>query len=146
MNELLWNSMLIAGPVLGAALAIGLIISVLQVATQLQEMTLSYVPKTLGCGCCPARFGALDDVSGNPIRYRDDRAHSIAWLRSMVSQALSDWLISCLVLGLRIALVFAFAPPFTLVRIPLLFRVLLGFGLSIGVLNAHSGQRPYPSN
>lgn len=47
MNELLWNSMLIAGPVLVAALAVGLLISVLQVATQLQEMTLSYVPKLL---------------------------------------------------------------------------------------------------
>jgi flagellar biosynthetic protein FliQ len=47
MNELLWNSMLIAGPVLVAALATGLMISVLQVATQLQEMTLSYVPKLL---------------------------------------------------------------------------------------------------
>lgn len=50
MNELLWTSMLVAGPVLVAALATGLIISVLQVATQLQEMTLSYVPKLLVSG------------------------------------------------------------------------------------------------
>jgi flagellar biosynthetic protein FliQ len=47
MNQLLWNSLLVAGPVLVAALAVGLLISVLQVATQLQEMTLSYVPKLL---------------------------------------------------------------------------------------------------
>jgi flagellar biosynthetic protein FliQ len=47
MNELLWNTMLVAGPVLAAALVVGLAISVLQVATQLQEMTLSYVPKLL---------------------------------------------------------------------------------------------------
>ncbi len=47
MNQLLWNSMLVAAPVLIAALAVGLTISVLQVATQLQEMTLSYVPKML---------------------------------------------------------------------------------------------------
>lgn len=45
MNQLLWNSILIAAPVLAAALGVGLSISVLQVATQLQEMTLSYVPK-----------------------------------------------------------------------------------------------------
>lgn len=45
MRQLLWNSFLVAAPVLVAALAIGLLISVLQVATQLQEMTLSYVPK-----------------------------------------------------------------------------------------------------
>jgi flagellar biosynthetic protein FliQ len=47
MNELIWNSMIVAGPVLAAALITGLVISVLQVATQLQEMTLSYVPKLL---------------------------------------------------------------------------------------------------
>jgi flagellar biosynthesis protein FliQ len=47
MNQLLWNSFLIASPLLFATLAVGLIISILQVATQLQEMTLSYVPKLI---------------------------------------------------------------------------------------------------
>ena len=45
MNQLMWNAMMVAGPILLAALAIGVLISVLQVATQLQEMTLSYIPK-----------------------------------------------------------------------------------------------------
>lgn len=45
MDQLIWNAMLVAGPVLLSALAIGVLISVLQVATQLQEMTLSYIPK-----------------------------------------------------------------------------------------------------
>jgi flagellar biosynthetic protein FliQ len=48
MRRLLWQAMLVAGPVLIAALLIGLLVSVLQVATQLQEMTLSYIPKLLG--------------------------------------------------------------------------------------------------
>jgi flagellar biosynthetic protein FliQ len=47
MNQLLWNTIIVAGPVLAAALVVGLLVSVLQVATQLQEMTLSYVPKLL---------------------------------------------------------------------------------------------------
>lgn len=47
VNQLLWNTIIIAAPVLVAALLVGLLISVLQVATQLQEMTLSYVPKLL---------------------------------------------------------------------------------------------------
>ena len=47
MNQLLWTTLLVAGPVLIAALGVGLVISVFQVATQLQEMTLSYVPKLL---------------------------------------------------------------------------------------------------
>lgn len=45
VNQLLWNALVVSAPVLAAALAVGLLISVLQVATQLQEMTLSYVPK-----------------------------------------------------------------------------------------------------
>lgn len=47
MNRMLWSSMTVAGPVMIAALAVGLLISVFQVATQLQEMTLSYIPKLL---------------------------------------------------------------------------------------------------
>ena len=45
MNQLLWNSVIVSMPVLAAALAVGLLVSIFQVATQLQEMTLSYVPK-----------------------------------------------------------------------------------------------------
>ncbi len=45
MNRLLWTAMTVAGPVLAVTLAVGLIVSVLQVATQLQEMTLSFIPK-----------------------------------------------------------------------------------------------------
>jgi len=47
LNNMLWNSMMIAGPVLIAILVVGLLISIFQVTTQLQEMTLSYVPKML---------------------------------------------------------------------------------------------------
>ena len=34
-----------SGPFLGAALAIGLVIGIVQAATSIQEMTLSFVPK-----------------------------------------------------------------------------------------------------
>jgi flagellar biosynthetic protein FliQ len=47
MENMLWHAMLVAGPVLAAALVVGLLVSVIQVATQLQEMTLSYVPKLI---------------------------------------------------------------------------------------------------
>ena len=36
-----------SGPFLGAALAIGLIIGIVQAATSIQEMTLSFVPKVV---------------------------------------------------------------------------------------------------
>lgn len=47
MNDMLWSAAVIAGPVLLITLVVGLLISVLQVATQIQEITLSYVPKTI---------------------------------------------------------------------------------------------------
>lgn len=47
LNDMLWNCLVIAGPVLAVTLLVGIAISVLQVATQVQEMTLSYVPKLL---------------------------------------------------------------------------------------------------
>jgi flagellar biosynthetic protein FliQ len=47
LNSMLWNSLAVAAPILLATLLVGLLISVFQVTTQLQEMTLSYVPKIL---------------------------------------------------------------------------------------------------
>lgn len=44
---MLWTTVIVAGPILVAILIVGLIISIFQVTTQLQEMTLSYVPKML---------------------------------------------------------------------------------------------------
>ena len=47
LNELVWTALIIAGPILLGTLVVGLIVSVVQVATQIQEVTLSYVPKLL---------------------------------------------------------------------------------------------------
>ena len=41
-------AMLIAAPMLIVALLIGLVVSMLQTVTQIQEQTLSFVPKLLG--------------------------------------------------------------------------------------------------
>jgi flagellar biosynthesis protein FliQ len=40
-----WNIILVAGPVLVVALAVGLVIGILQAATSINESTLSFVPK-----------------------------------------------------------------------------------------------------
>lgn len=53
----------------------------------------------------------------------------------MPGDALSVWVISCLLTGMRIAPTFAFAPPFTLIRVPRVVRLLLGLGLSVCVLS-----------
>lgn len=41
-------TLLLAAPLLLAALAIGLLVGVFQAATQINEMTLSFIPKLLG--------------------------------------------------------------------------------------------------
>lgn len=41
-------ALMLAAPMLLAALAIGLLVGVLQAATQINEMTLSFIPKLLG--------------------------------------------------------------------------------------------------
>ena len=46
-RDALWLAVLLAGPLLLAALAVGLLIGVFQAATQIQEMTLSFIPKLL---------------------------------------------------------------------------------------------------
>ena len=47
LNEMVWNALIVAAPILLATLFVGLLISIFQVTTQLQEITLSYVPKIL---------------------------------------------------------------------------------------------------
>lgn len=47
LSDMLWQCLVVAAPILIATLAIGVVISVFQVATQIQEATLSYVPKLL---------------------------------------------------------------------------------------------------
>lgn len=43
----LWLALLLAAPMLGFGLVAGLAVSVFQAVTQIQEMTLSFVPKIL---------------------------------------------------------------------------------------------------
>lgn len=47
-RQALTTALLVASPMLGVALILGLLISVLQAATQVQEMTLTFIPKMVG--------------------------------------------------------------------------------------------------
>ncbi len=46
-QKALFMALLLAGPVLVITFVVGLVISILQSATQIQEMTLSYIPKII---------------------------------------------------------------------------------------------------
>ena len=46
-REALIVTIMIAGPLLGGILLVGIIIGILQAATSIQEMTLSFIPKLI---------------------------------------------------------------------------------------------------
>jgi flagellar biosynthetic protein FliQ len=48
LAELLWNALLISAPLLAVTLVLGLLVSVLQVVTQIQEASLTFIPKIVG--------------------------------------------------------------------------------------------------
>lgn len=48
VKDAIYTALKVAGPILLAAIIIGLIISILQATTQIQEQTLTFVPKLLG--------------------------------------------------------------------------------------------------
>ena len=57
MGDLLWNAVLISAPLLGMTLLVGLIVSILQAVTQVQEMSLSFVPKLIAAVATLVLFG-----------------------------------------------------------------------------------------
>jgi flagellar biosynthetic protein FliQ len=46
-QQAMYTTLLLSAPMLLAALVVGLVVSVLQAATQINEMTLSFIPKLL---------------------------------------------------------------------------------------------------
>lgn len=56
-REMLWTAILISAPVLLLSMLVGLIISIVQVVTQVQEMSLTFVPKIITVGLVLIGFG-----------------------------------------------------------------------------------------
>jgi flagellar biosynthetic protein FliQ len=44
-SDTLWTALLVAAPILIVAMVVGLLVSIFQVVTQIQEATLSFIPK-----------------------------------------------------------------------------------------------------
>jgi flagellar biosynthetic protein FliQ len=47
LQQALWVTVIVSGPIVISAMVVGVIIAVLQALTQVQEMTLTFVPKML---------------------------------------------------------------------------------------------------
>lgn len=57
LNQMMWNAMAISAPVLGLTLLVGVAVSVFQVVTQLQEMSLAFIPKLIVAAFALMAFG-----------------------------------------------------------------------------------------
>ncbi len=57
LGDLFWTGMLVCLPVLGLTMMVGLLVSVLQVVTQVQEMSLTFIPKLLTAAVSLVVFG-----------------------------------------------------------------------------------------
>jgi flagellar biosynthetic protein FliQ len=53
----LWVTLLVSAPILGLGLAIGVLVSIFQAVTQIQEMTLTFVPKIIAVFVAILVFG-----------------------------------------------------------------------------------------
>lgn len=58
MAEMLWTAVLISAPILGLTMVVGLLVSVLQVITQVQEMSLTFIPKIITAVIVLVVFGS----------------------------------------------------------------------------------------
>ncbi len=50
LRTVLTTALMLVGPILGAAMLIGIIVSLIQSVTSIQEQTLTFVPKLVGVG------------------------------------------------------------------------------------------------
>jgi flagellar biosynthetic protein FliQ len=56
-SDMLWTALLVALPVLLLSMLVGLLVSILQVVTQIQEASLSFIPKIITVGITLLVFG-----------------------------------------------------------------------------------------
>ena len=71
-REALWITALLAAPPLLVALIVGLVVGIFQAATQVNESTLSFIPKLLAIGLCfvlagPWMLGLLTEWTARGI-------------------------------------------------------------------------------
>ncbi len=65
-RDSIWVFLLVSAPVMVIALGVGLVISLIQALTQIQEMTLTFVPKVIAIFVCLLLFlPFMGDVMGS---------------------------------------------------------------------------------
>lgn len=74
MRDALITVLLTAGPIIGVALVVGLLVSIIQATTQIQEQTLTFVPKIVAVFTSIILLGPymLNQVMGFATRMFDN--------------------------------------------------------------------------
>ncbi|MFQ5571037.1 MAG: flagellar biosynthesis protein FliQ [Rhodothermales bacterium] len=80
VKEAMQTAMLLTLPLLGAALMVGLIVSLFQAITSMQEMTLSFIPKILAVALvllilAPWMIEILTDFASNVFHFITNVSH-----------------------------------------------------------------------
>jgi flagellar biosynthesis protein FliQ len=57
-SDMLWTAIKLTAPLIGVVLVVGLLVSVLQVVTQIQESSLAFVPKLIAAVAVLLTVGA----------------------------------------------------------------------------------------
>lgn len=77
LADFLWNALVVASPLLITSLVVGVLISVMQVATQIQEMSLTFVPKVI--------VAAIVLVAAGPWMIRRTVAYAVGLISAIPS-------------------------------------------------------------
>ncbi len=56
-RQAIWATVVVSAPLLAVALVVGLVIGIIQAATSINEMTLSFIPKLIALGLALLLFG-----------------------------------------------------------------------------------------
>jgi flagellar biosynthesis protein FliQ len=56
-SRALWVTILVSAPILGLGLIVGVVVSIFQAVTQIQEMTLTFIPKIIAIFIAILIFG-----------------------------------------------------------------------------------------
>jgi len=73
-REAMIITLLISAPMLGFGLIVGLFVSIFQAVTQINEMTLTFIPKILG-GCSrTGDLAAVDDPDSRRFHHQPDES------------------------------------------------------------------------
>ena len=146
-REALWTTVIVASPVLVAALIVGLVIGLFQAMTQIQEQSVVFVPKIIVMLLVLSI--SLPWLISRMVQYTSDadRRHS----RDGFSRSMNDenWLVLFALVFARVAGLTMTAPIYGTNDVPLQVRVLLAAALALLIApmqwhGARSLWRPGP--